>query len=123
MKQPSPVPRAARKRHYTPEQRTRLLEELARSGLTVPEFASRHGLCAQTVHGWRHRQRHLPTQAASLVPDGPAVFAEVPLPELFRPNGAWAGELQLPNGSQLRWNPQASLTVLHSLLAHLRRPC
>ena len=101
----------------------RLLEEFARSGLTVPEFASRHGIRAQTLHGWRHRQRHLPAQAASLVPEGPPVFAELPLPELFRPSGAWAGELQLPDGSHLRWNPQASLTVLHSLLAHLRRPC
>jgi hypothetical protein len=111
------------KRRSSSQQRTRILEEYERSGLSVPDFAAKHGLAPQTLHGWRHQQRTAATQAALVVPDPTPVFAEVPLPDIFRPSGKWAGELQLPDGTQLRWNPQASLVVLHSLLAQVRRPC
>lgn len=112
-----------KRRHYTSRQRAQILEQYERSGLSVRVFAAQHGLCPQTLHGWRHQRRTATAKAGLVVPDPTPVFAEVPLQQIFQPSGNWAGELQLPNGTQLRWNPQASLVVLQSLLTQLRRPC
>lgn len=124
MKRTLPVPATVpKRRHYTAQQRAQILEQYERSGLSVPDFAAQHGLCPQTLYGWRHQHRNATAQAALVVPDPTPVFTEVPLQQIFRPSGSWAGELQLPNGTHLRWNPQASLVVLQSLLTQLRRPC
>jgi hypothetical protein len=123
MKRTSPAAGAVAKRRYSSQQRAQILEQYERSGLSVPDFAAQQGLCAQTLHGWRHQHRTAVAQAALVVSDSTPVFTEVPLQQIFRPSGSWAGELQLPNGTQVRWNPQASLVVLQSLLTQLRRPC
>jgi transposase-like protein len=99
------------------------LEQYERSQLTVAEFAAQHGLTAQTIHSWRHQQRKA-VAAAAVVPVEPKTrFEEVSVAEVLRASGCWAAEVQLADGTFLRWNPQASLVVLQSLLAHLRRPC
>ena len=121
MKRKSPPPQP--KRRYTPEQRAHWLEQYERSQLSVPKFAVQHGLSPSTLHSWRYQQRNAVTESSLIQPEGKPNFQEVPVAEIFRASGSWAGELQLANGDSLRWNPQASLVVLQSLLTHLRRSC
>lgn len=112
-----------RKQRYTAQQRAAWLEQYERSQLTVPEFAAQHGLSPQTIHSWRHQQRQTVAELAIARLEPKANFEEISVAEVFRASGCWAGEMQLADGTFLRWNPQASLVVLQSLLAHLRRPC
>ena len=48
-------------------------------------------------------------------------FQEVPVGSVL--GSAWVGEVELPDGTQLRWNRQAELSSLQVLLGQLRRPC
>ena len=42
-----------RRRHFSPERRTEVVTELARSGLTVSEFATEVGIHSTTLYRWR----------------------------------------------------------------------
>ena len=48
-------------------------------------------------------------------------FREVPVGSVL--GSPWSGEVELPDGTQLRWNRQAELNWLQQLLGQLRLPC
>lgn len=94
------------------------MRELATSGLSVREFAERHGLSKWTVHSWKKRQRELARGASDLVP------VEVVSRESAAPETPTGFELVLSGGMTLRVPPGFSTDELRRLLEVLgSRPC
>ena len=54
------VTRGERRRSYTPEDKTRLLEETAAPGARVLEVAQRHGISPSLLHRWRREAEGRP---------------------------------------------------------------
>jgi hypothetical protein len=54
------VTRGERRRSYTPEDKTRLLEETATPGARVLEVAQRHGISPSLLHRWRREAEGRP---------------------------------------------------------------
>jgi len=82
---------AARRRvltRYTAQDRERLIQEQARSGLSKKAFCAREGIALPTFHGWRRRP--VPIKR-------PPAFAQVELPALTQA----AVEVLLPNGARI----------------------
>lgn len=113
---------SARRKGFTPPQREQLLEEFERDPVSALEFAAQHGLGVSTLYHWRRRCRPAPRVASGKTAPTHGAFQQVSLADVFG-GGHWAGEVRLPDGTELRWNNQASTTVLQNLLGDLRRPC
>ncbi|WP_370655829.1 transposase, partial [Paracraurococcus lichenis] len=47
------VTRGEARRRYSPEEKVRLLAEVAAPGARVSEVSRRHGICASLLHRWR----------------------------------------------------------------------
>ena len=108
---------------FTAQQRVHLLNEFEGRQGTASEFAARHGIGTSTLFNWLRQSRR-----ASTGPSGPAgptqaPFQQVSLAEVVGAAGQWAGEVRLPDGTQLRWSSQTTPALLHELLAHLRQSC
>ena len=94
------------------------LRDLARSGLSVREFAERHGLSKWTVHGWKQRQRELERGASDLV------AVEVISRESAAPETPTGFEVVLGEGVTIRVPPGFGTDELRRLLEVLgSRPC
>ena len=67
----------APQRHRTRKEKAGILKEYQRSGVSLPAFARKHGLCYASLLRWRARQR----QGASplVAPDGEANAGFVPV--------------------------------------------
>ena len=111
------------RQRFTAQQRSHLLNEFEGRPGTASEFAARHGIGTSTLFNWLRRRRREPAQAVG--PAGPtqAPFQQVSLAEVLGTGGQWAGEVRLPDGTQLRWTSQTSPGVLQQVLAQLRRSC
>ena len=111
------------RQRYTPEQKSQLLDQFERCRLSVAEFAAQHGIVASTLFGWLRRRR----RGTGGRRNKPAVasngFQQVSLASVLSTGGPWVGEVQLPDGTQVRWGSQVECSLLHEVLAHLRGPC
>ena len=119
MKQTYPGLRSRRRRR-TQQQRTELLIQYRRSGLSQREFVQRHGLGLSTLTKWLRAARQ--TDGKPSRQNGADLFQEVQLPPPFRPTG-WAAEVALADGAVLRLSAQADATWATELMQALRRPC
>jgi Transposase len=108
---------------FSPAQRSELLDQLERRSGTIAEFAAGHGISPVTLFRWlRERQRvTVPNDGKAL--SGNIPFQPVSLGQWFGAGGPWAGEVQLPDGTQVRWGTAPTSEVLLQVLACLRRSC
>jgi transposase-like protein len=108
------------RRRHTPRQRTELLTQYRRSGLSQRDFVQSHGLGLSTLTKWLREERRTglkPPGRNDVVP-----FQEVNLRPQFSSTG-WAAEVALTDGAVLRLGAQASVAWAAELLQVLRRPC
>jgi len=118
MKQKCPGLRSRRRR--TPQQRTELLTQYRRSGLSQRDFVKSHGLGLSTLTKWLGEER-----LSGVQPDGrngAVPFQEVNLRPPFSSPG-WAAEVALTDGAVLRLNVQTDPAWVAELLPALRQPC
>ncbi|MDO9714160.1 IS66-like element accessory protein TnpA, partial [Paracraurococcus lichenis] len=54
--------RGEARRRYSPEEKVRLLAEVAAPGARVSEVSRRHGICASLLHRWRRQGEGRPVQ-------------------------------------------------------------
>jgi hypothetical protein len=108
------------RQRFTPQQRVELLDQYESAGLSVADFATTRGIGTSTFFSWlsQRRRRSLPTAGKSRLPLNP--FQEISLPAPMVAPIPWAGEVELPDGTQVRWSSQTAPASLHELLAHLR---
>jgi transposase-like protein len=111
------------RQRFTARQRSELLAQFESCGLSVADFATQHGIGTSTLFSWLRQRRRRPGRAAnqSKLPSSP--FQEISLPSSLAAPGPWAGEVQLPDGTHLRWSSQTTPALLQELLAHLRASC
>lgn len=109
-------PKEPRKRQATDEQRRRLVEAFQQREESAAEFARRHGVATSTLHRWV-RTEGRPRRNRGQTP----AFHEIRLP--VDGVGGWAGEVCLPDGTQVRWNGAVGLAGTERLVQQLRRPC
>jgi len=107
--------RGGRRRKFSPEERARWVKKFLQRQSTVREFARQHGLGESTLYQWAFPPKRRPTKHR------PLRFEEL----TTRPvaSGSWSAEVQLANGTQLRWNSQADLAMVQEVLQNLRQPC
>lgn len=109
---------------FSPEQRSQLLDQLERRSGTLIEFATSHGISSATLFRWlrQHRRVTAPNNGKAL--PGSIPFQPVSFGQLIGAGGPWAGEVQLPDGTQVRWGGTSPTSeVLLQVLACLRRSC
>jgi len=111
------------RQRFTAQRRSELLDQFESCGLSVADFARQHGIGTSTLFSWlrQWRRRRARTANRSKLPLSP--FQEISLPSSLAAPGPWAGEVQLPDGTHLRWSSQTAPALLHELLAHLRASC
>ena len=114
----APLPR----QQFSPQERSLLLEQFDRSKETAADFAARYGLGVSTLYHWRRRSKVKQNPKVTAQP-AQAMFQSIPLGQVLGTTGSWAGEVSLPDGTQVRWNTQLSVAALQEVLAQLRRPC
>jgi transposase-like protein len=86
--------KSSRASRWTPAQARLVIERIARSGVTVKQYADEHGLGVERLYRWKRR-----LQEARPGADAAARFAEVTI----RPSPpAKAIEIELPGGVCLR---------------------
>ena len=88
MNNEQPAERRRVHKRYTAEDRERLIQEQAKSGLTKQAYCTREGIALPTFHGWRAKRVPMKRQPA---------FAQVELPALTQA----AVEVLLPNGARI----------------------
>ena len=106
----------------SPERQAQLLDELERRPGSVIDFAAQHGISTATLFRWRRRRRAASSSAGNADP-GTVSLQRVSLAQVLGAGGLWAGEVQLPDGTQVRWGAQPPVEVLLQVLTCLRRPC
>lgn len=116
------VTRGERRRSYTPEDKTRLLEETATPGARVLEVAQRHGISPSLLHRWRREAEGRPLRKMTrplprLVP----LLVEAPGASSSCPTAATNGavgatiEVVLRNGRVLRVGAASDVAVVARL--------
>ena len=99
-------------------ERARWVSKYRGSGLSLKEFAQRHGLSAGQLRYWVYG----PVKAQGAEKPG-LVFQEVRLPEASVPPVAWGAEVGLPNGTTVRLARGTDWAWAEALVECLRRPC
>ena len=111
------------RRRFAPERKAQLLDALARRPGAVADFAARHGIGTSTLFRWRRQAEQATRCPAQPAPGSKIEFQRVSLAPLLGSGGPWAGEVQLPDGTQVRWGSTTPVEVLLQVLAGLRPPC
>lgn len=119
------------KRNHTPlpgqrfsaQQRADLLNEFEGRKGTASEFAAGHGIGTSTLFNWLRQSRRVSVGPSVQAGPAQAPFQQVSLAEVLGDGGQWAGEVRLPDGTQLRWSSQTSARLLQNVLAQLRQSC
>ena len=103
MQQPLPI-----RRHHTPEQRSHIIDEYRRSGLTQGEFAAQAGIGKSTLTLWlRKSSRESAARPAALI-SVPNLFASTAEASVCR--------VQFPGGITVEMTPGFPSSELASLL-------
>ena len=113
--------RSVHRQRFTSQQRAQLFSAFDRSGLSAAQFAAQNDIGASTLFAWRRRFSGHPQKPPP--PPDKKLFKQVSLAQVLGNGNSWAGEVQLPDGTQLRWGSQVAGDLLHEVLAHLRGPC
>lgn len=99
-----------KRRQHTPAQIQRILRDLADSGLSRREFATRRRIPLSTLHAWIARHNEA---AATIAPD------LIPVGTIGSPGAAI--EIELVSGEIVRLSPGVGGEDLRVVLAELRR--
>lgn len=117
------VPRAERRRRYSPEQKKAILAEAAAPGATVSEVSRRHDITRSLIHNWRRQEatsllgatvRFTPVRVA-MEPPSRTVKAEPATPAGGRI------EIELPDGVCVRVDGSVEEEGLRRVLRALGR--
>jgi len=106
-----------RGKRFSTEQRKELLEQFERKTVSAEAFAGQHGVGVSTLYHWQRLSRRNKAQAR------PVALREISLGEVMGKGSQWSAELQLPDGTCLRWNDALPPSALCEVLHTLRRPC
>jgi len=98
--------------------RARWVNKYRASGLSLSQFAQRHGLRPGQLHYWVYQMPKPPVNQASM-----PTFQEVHLPAAAVPFGSWSAEIGWPNGTTVRLAREADVAWVMALIDCLRRPC
>ena len=112
--------RAAASNYWTEAEAQAVLEACEASGLSVAEFARRHGLGPQRLRWWKKRRAEEAGSALSFVP---VHVAAPPSPEAQQaPEGA-SMEVLLARGRRIRVEPGFDAHALARLVRVLEEAC
>lgn len=112
--------RATASNYWTEAEAQTVLEAYEVSGLSVAEFARRHGLTPQRLRWWRKRRAEEMAPALSFVP---VHVAAPPTPEAQRAPGAASMEVLLDRGRRIRVEPGFDADALTRLVRALEEAC
>lgn len=113
----------ASRQRFTAQQRSELIDEFGKCGTSVADFAAQHGIGTSTLFSWLRQRRRRVARASGKAKLPTSPFQEISLQPALTAPVQWAGEVQLPDGTQLRWSSQGAPALLYELLAHLRASC
>ena len=117
---------AERRRHWSVEEKLRIVRETLKPGAVAKVVAERHGISSGLLYTWRKQMLStamagfVPVHVASETPilttlaEPPSELAQVPDPVL-----SGVIEIQWPDGVRLRVGSGADVKVLRSVLAEL----
>jgi transposase-like protein len=108
---------------FTGPERSELLDQFESCGLSVAEFATQQGIGTSTFFRWLRQRRRQTARPPNKRKPSSSPFQEISLQPPLRAPASWAGEVQLPDGTHLRWSAQTAPALLHELVAHLRSSC
>lgn len=113
--------RAAASSYWSEAEAQAVLEACEASGLSVAEFARRHGLGAQRLRWWKKRRaEEVGPAALSFVP---VHVAEVPSPPAQGVAGTASMEVLLAGGQRIRVEPGFEAHALARLVRALEEAC
>jgi hypothetical protein len=99
-------------------ERARWIQKYRTSGLSLKEFAGRHGLSQGQLHYWVYQSVKQERRSVS----GP-VFQEVRLSAPAATSRGWIAEVGLPDGTTVRLVRGADVEWAQAFVECLRRPC
>ena len=112
--------RAAASNYWTEGEAQAVLEEYEASGLSVAEFARRHGLGPQRLRWWKKRRAEQESPALSFVP----VHVAAPQSRAARKTAEGASmEVVLASGRRIRVEPGFDAGELTRLVRALEEAC
>ena len=111
--------RAAASNYWTEAEAQAVLEACEASGLSVAEFARRHGLGPQRLRWWKKRRAEEESPALSFVP----VHVAPPSTEAQRAAGTASMEVVLARGRRIRVEPGFDEDELARLVRALEEAC
>ena len=112
--------RAAASNYWTEAEAQAVLEAYEASGLSVAEFARRHGLGPQRLRWWKKRRAGETSSALSFVPVHVAAPSS---PEAQGAPGAASMEVLLARGRRIRVEPGFDADALARLVRALEEAC
>ncbi|HEX5752318.1 MAG TPA: transposase [Archangium sp.] len=112
--------RAAASNYWTEAEAQAVLEAYEASGLSVAEFARRHGLGPQRLRWWKKRRAEEAGPALSFIP---VHVAAPPSPEAQRAAGTVSMEVLLARGRRIRVEPGFDADALGRLVRALEEAC
>ncbi len=112
--------RAAASNYWTQAEAQAVLEACEASGLSVAEFARRHGLGAQRLRWWKKRRAEEAGPALKFVPVQVATGSS---PEAQRAAGTACMEVVLTRGRRVRVEPGFDAQALARLVRALEEEC
>jgi transposase len=114
------VARAAASSYWTEGEAQAVLEAYEASGLSVAEFARRHGLLPQRLRWWKKRRAEQKGPALSFVP---VHVAAPPSREAQQAPGRASMEVVLARGRRIRVEPGFEAGELARLVRALEEAC
>jgi transposase-like protein len=112
--------RAAASNYWTEGEAQTVLEAYEASGLSVAEFARRHGLTPQRLRWWKKRRAEQKGPVLSFVP---VHVTPPPSPEVQRAAGGASMEVVLARGRRIRVEPGFDADELARLVRALEEAC
>ena len=111
--------RAAASNYWMQAEAQAVLEAYEASGLSVAEFARRHGLGPQRLRWWKKRRAEEAGPALSFIP----VHVAPPSPEVQRAEGTASMDVLLARGRRIRVEPGFDAGALARLVRALEEAC
>lgn len=112
--------RATASSYWSETEAQAVLEAYEASGLSVAEFARRHGLGPQRLRWWKKRRAEEGGPALSFVP---VHVAAPPSPEARQAPGTASMEVLLAGGRRIRVEPGFDVDALARLVRTLEEAC